>query len=50
MKSVLKWNKKVENMNNYNCNQRFTNESNLGIKYTIRNWYAFKQIDPSKPS
>ena len=29
----------------YDYNQTFTDESNFGIKYSIRGWYTVKQIN-----
>ena len=33
---------------NWGYEQTFTNNSNLGIKYAGRSWYAIKQIDQIK--
>ena len=32
----------------YAYNQAFTNQSSFGIKYSIRSWYVFKQINHIK--
>ena len=39
----------IKQISQTKLNQTFRNESNLDIKWTLRVWYAFKQITQSKP-